>query len=246
MRQIFRQLLLLSLITVCFGWPVHAQSREAKISVLLKRLDRAPLRWEAWDGRARRGDEMAQTAASVASLTKPLAPRLERVSKSRSLAALGRVPVVGSAAQKAQKMLGLVTSIDKGFVAIVEADERHNAPLRAAAQAGARLQRSRLARDAPAVMRSFDAASVVLSGDETRARAQRTKLMALKGALAVALPLAERDKTPDSRRVPALKQAQQRLANAIAALDRRADQLGHAARWLREGAAEAKAVGAEA
>lgn len=235
-------LLCLLLLTVAACSHAQTQGRASQLPQLLTRLDKAPLQWEKWNGRAQRGDEMASVAQSVSSVTKPLAPRLERAAKNSTLSRLSRLPLVGGAAGSVQKALGLLTSIDKGFGALVEADARHNAPLRAAAQAGAQLKRTRAARDAPAVARSFGAAQKVLSGDESRVRAQRQKLLALQGALAILQPLAERNAAPNSKRLVALQEAKRRLSGAMTALDKRAAQLNGAARWLGEGAAEAGTI----
>jgi hypothetical protein len=209
---------------------------------LLKRLDSAPVQWQQMGQMAHRSDELSRAALLVSKAVGPFRPYLVTASQSPSWAVAGRVPLVGGVARMAQDNLSNLVLLDQGFESLVKADQRHLAPLRAAALSAARLQRTRSRNDVPAVARHFRAAAQILGEDETSLRVQRSRLMLVQSKWPLLESVASRYAPVGSLSRGSMSLAKTQLNSALGLVDNRLEQMTETRDWLQIGAIDAQAA----
>jgi len=178
--------LLLILVAACAFMfnpvlPVGAQAGHNRLpsdpfARLLVRLDHAPFDFDRLEPLAKRGSSMQASATAYESAMAPVTPVLERMTHSKTISFLGKLPFIGKHFEMAESGLETASELSHGFVRLVDLDKRHLQPLRDAILASARLRRSRRKEDLPATVKALDAAVAPLNSYEAFGERQDQKL----------------------------------------------------------------------
>lgn len=143
---------------------------------LLVRLNHAPFDFDQLEPLAKRGSSMQASSTAYESAMAPVTLVLERMTHSKTISFLGKLPFIGKHFEMAESGLETASELSHGFVRLVDLDKRHLQPLRDAILASARLRRSRRKEDLPATVKALDAAVAPLNSYEAFGERQDQKL----------------------------------------------------------------------